>query len=155
MVEGRLRGHAGRTDHDREAGALRKPDQLNVAERMGVAARRDGQGHAAREAAEEPGGLLDDAVEFASGLAEFVGDPAGVFGRQGLRLHQLVDVGTIAGIRGDAARRGMRLHEVPAGLQLGHLVADGRRADAQIVLLSKRVRADGFGGGYILVDDRC
>ena len=69
-------------------------------------------------------------------------------------LHELIDVGAIAGVGGNAAGRGVRLHQVAARLQFGHLVANRRRAHAQIVLLGERVRTDRLGGRDVLVDDR-
>ena len=70
-----------------------------------------------------------------------------------LGLHQMVDVGAVAGIRGNAAGRRVRLNQIAAGLELGHLVADGRRADAQVVLLGERLRADRLRRRDVLVHD--
>ena len=85
---------------------------------------------------------------------ELVADAAPIVAAQLLGLHQLVDVGAIAGIGGNAAGRRVRLHQVAAGLELGHLVANRRRADAEVVLLGKRLRADRLGGRDVFVDDR-
>ncbi len=47
----------------------------------------------------------------------------------------------------------MRLDEVAARLQLGHLVADRRGGDAEIVLLRERDGADRFRRVDVLVHD--
>ena len=89
-----------------------------------------------------------------AGVAELVADAAAFVPGQLLGLHQTVDVGAVAGVGWDPAGRGVRLHEVAARLQLRHLVAHRRRADAKVVLLGRACRADRLRGVDVLVNDR-
>ncbi len=152
-LEDALRGDAAGGDHHRHAGARREPDQLDVLEGVAVARGRDRDGQVAGESGEQAGGLLDHVAQVARGFAELVADAAGVVLGEGLGLQQPVDVGAVAGVGGDAAGRGVRLDQVAERLQLGHLVADRRRGDAQVVLLRERDRADRFRRVDVLVHD--
>ena len=95
-----LRGDAERRHDDRDAGARRKPDQLNVLEGLRLLLRLGDEGEVVREPAEQARRAVDDSsssrlasrsssrMRRRSSVAEFLG------------LHQLVHVGPVAGIRG-------------------------------------------------------
>src|SRR5215469_6546662 len=81
-------------------------------------------------------------------------DELALFVTENFWLDKTVDVIAITAVRGHAACRSVRLVEVPLVLKRGHLRAHGRRAHAEIVLLSKGRRADGFAGRDIFIHHR-
>jgi len=121
-----LRGDAHRRHDDRERRAGREPNQLDVFEGMRIARRRDREGQIVREAREQARRLIDDIVHLAAGLAKLIANAPDIVRSERFALHQPVDVGAVAGVRGDPARRGMRLDQVAARFELGHFVANGR-----------------------------
>ena len=70
-----------------------------------------------------------------------------------LALEQAVDVVAVAPVRRNPARRGVRVREQPEPLELGKLVADGRRRDAYPRPLDEVLGADGLARGNVLLDD--
>ena len=72
----------------------------------------------------------------------------------GLHRAQPVDEQPVALVGRDPAGAGVRLGDVALFLQRGHVVADGGRGDAQIVLLDQSLGPDGFLAGDVVGDDR-
>ena len=66
---------------------------------------------------------------------------------------QFVHVQPVRFIGWNAPRRGKRLGKVSQLLQIAHLIADGRGRKAHARLARDRARADGHGGGDVVVDD--
>ncbi len=153
-LEQALGGDPERGDDDRDAGVRREPDQLHVLEALHLLLRLRHEGQIVRQAPKQPSRAVDDLVELARRVAELVVNAAPLDLRQLLRLHELVDIRTIARVGGNPAGGGVRLDQVAPGLELRHLVTNGRRADAEVILLGERLRTHRLGRGDVLVDDR-
>ena len=79
------------------------------------------------------------------------GPPLGV--GQRLELGEPVDEEPVAGVGRDPAGAGVRLGDQALFLEHGHVVADRRRRDAQVVPIGQRLAADGLVGGDEVLDD--
>ena len=74
--------------------------------------------------------------------------------RQRLDLGEPVDEEPVAGVGGHPAGAGVRLGDQPLLLERGHVVADRRRRDAEVVPVDQRLAADRLVGGDEVLDDR-
>jgi len=137
-LEDPLGGDPGRRHDDGQAGARRQPQQLDVFEGVRVARGRNRDREVPGKSRQQPSRLLDHVGELARRFAELDANTPRIVLGERFGGHQPVDVGPIAGVRGHAAGGGMRLHQITARLELGHLVTDGRRAHAEVVLLGER-----------------
>ena len=71
-----------------------------------------------------------------------------------LELGEPVDEQPVAGVGRDAAGAGVRLRDQALLLEHGHVVADGRRRDAEVVPIGERLAADRLVGRDEVLDDR-
>jgi hypothetical protein len=154
QLEEALRADAERGHDDRDAGARSERDQLHVLEDLRLGLRLRDECEIVRKAPEQSRCLIDQVIELAARVAQFLADARAIRNGKRLGLHKLIDVRAVACVGGDTTGRRMRLHEVAAGLQLRHLVPHGCGADAEVVLLRERLRSDGLRGRHVLVDDR-
>ena len=102
---------------------------------------------------EQPDGAAQHVVEV-DGLGQEALDGPALAGGQRLDLRQPVDEQPVALVGRDPAGRGVRLGDVALVLQHGHVVADGRRRDPEVVPLDQRLRPDRLAGGDVVGDDR-
>src|SRR5262249_39669404 len=91
-------------------------------------------------------------VEVDSTVEERLDGPA-LGGGQRLDGGQPIDEDAVAGVGGDAPGAGVRLGDQPLLLERGHVVADGRRLDAEMVPISEGLAADRLAGGNEILDD--
>ena len=138
--------------HDDQRQVLVHADQLQQANSRLAGVRRRHHGGVAHACGQDRGRQVRPLFQFARGLVELVADRLlGVVG-QVLFLHQRLDVVAVTGVGRHAARRRVRLGDVPLFLERGHVVAHSGRGDTQLVPLDERVRADRLGRPDVLVD---
>jgi hypothetical protein len=92
-------------------------------------------------------------IEVDSIVEELVdGAPLGLAER--LDARKPVDEQSVSTIGGHPPRAGVRLGDEPLVLERRHVIADGRRGDAQIVPLHERLGAHRLVGGDVVLHDR-
>ena len=74
--------------------------------------------------------------------------------RERLDLRDVVDENAIALVGGNATRRRVGLHNEALFFEHGHVVAYGRRADAEFVPLEQRLRDHRFASRHVIFHDR-
>jgi hypothetical protein len=133
-----LRDAAGRgDDHDHDDLRLQRQD-LDVADRRGLEGRRGDDRQEVRDLRERLGRQAHRLVDLAAGQREL--DVAAARRRR----QQAVDEVAVAGVRRHAPGRGVRVAEKPVLLELGELVADGRRAGPQLGIGGERAGRHGL-----------
>ena len=70
-----------------------------------------------------------------------------------LAREELVGVEPVALLRGDPARRRVRVRQETLGLELGQVVAYGRGRNEQPGALDERARADGLSRRHVFLND--
>ena len=72
---------------------------------------------------------------------------------QALLLHQIIDKIAVTLLRRHAPGGSVGLLDVAEVFQVAHLIADGGRRYAQVVLLGHRTRTDRFGAADVILND--
>jgi hypothetical protein len=101
---------------------------------------------------EQPDRATEDLVEIRR-VAEEGLDGLSLSGGERPEVGQLVDEETVALVGGHATRRRVRSGDQLLLFEEGHVVADGRGRDAELVALDDGLRADGLARGDVVVHD--
>ena len=126
--------------------------QLDVPDRRPGQRRVLDQRHLPGELGEQPHGAHHHVVEVVGAGQEGLDRPP-LGRRQRLDPGKPVHEQPVSLVGRDAARAGMRLGDVALLLEHGHLVADRRRRDVQVVAVHQRLRAHRLHRGDIVADD--
>ncbi len=139
---------AGRRDRHHHDERRLQHEHLDVPHRRRAEARRGHERQQASDAGEHLRRRLQRIVELAPHRREVEREPGGP--RIDPSEH-LLGVHVVAGARRDAPGRRVRMGEEPERLQLGELVANGRRREAEPGALDERLRADGLARRHVLL----
>ena len=143
-----VRDAAGRRDDDDHDDGRLEQQHLRVPQRRRLQRRRRDEREQARHLREHLGRRLQRFRD----LRVLARDAERELGPSRLRSGQeRVDVEAVARLGGHAPGRGVRVREQAEALELGELVADGRRRDVEAGTLDERLRADGLAGGDVLL----
>ena len=148
--EAQVRDAARRRDQDDHHDLGLEQQHLDVAHRRRLERRRRDEREQPRHLRQHLGRRLERLLD----LGARRGQPELEPGRAHLGpREQLVDVEPVARLGRHAARRGVRMGQQADPLELGQLVADGRRRHAEPGALDERLRADRLPGRHVLLDD--
>ena len=121
-------------------------------DRLGL--RADDDRRVRGDAGEQLARLVEEIVHRHRRGREEVGDAAPLGRSERAGAGEMVDVVAVAGVGGDPAGRGVGLGDEAVALEHRHLVADGRRRDAETGGVGDGLRADRLRAVDVVLDDR-
>ena len=140
---------SGRGDHDRHHGAWVEQQDLDVTHRRRFERRRRHEGELTSYTREHLRRRLEHRIDLTAQLGEVERKRAGP---RVLPREQLGRIEAIALLGRHPSGRRMRMGEQALPLELGELVAHGRRRDIQLGALHEVPRSDRLAGRDVLLD---
>ena len=139
-----------RDDHHHDEPRLQRED-LDVAQRRRGDRRRGDHGQQLGDARQRLGGLAQRVVDLARGAVPLQEDRRR--GRAATLGDDDVDVVAVAGVGGHPPRGGVRVRQHAHVLEVGEVVADGRRGHAEVMPLAEVLGPDRRAERDVFLDD--